>query len=223
MRILLAEDNRDLSEWLARLLRKERFVVDCVEDGEDADAALRTQSYDLVVLDLGLPHMSGFQVLRRFRVRDATTPVLILTADDAVSSRVTGLDSGADDYLVKPFDIRELEARIRAHLRRKRNDRTQRITCGPLEFDTNSRRFTLSANALLLTPREHSVLEALILNVGRTVPKSALTETVFGFNDMANPNAVEIYVHRVRKKLDGHGPVVTTLRGIGYVLRQGDG
>jgi len=223
MRILLAEDNRSLSEWLARLLRKEFFIVDCVEDGEDADAALRTQTYDLVVLDLGLPRMPGVQVLRRFRARDATTPVLILTADDAVSSRVAGLDAGADDYLVKPFDIRELEARIRAHLRRKRNDRTSCLACGRLAFDTNTRAFTLDGAPLALTAREHAVLEALILSAGRTVPKSALTETVFGFNDAANPNAIEIYVHRVRKKLEDHGPAIVTLRGIGYVLKAADG
>jgi len=223
MRILLAEDNRNLSEWLARLLRKDYFVVDCVDDGEDADAALRTQTYDLVVLDLGLPRMPGVQVLRRFRARDTATPVLILTADDAVSSRVAGLDAGADDYLVKPFDVRELEARIRAHLRRKRNDQTSCLTCGRLQFNTNTRAFTLGGVGLALTAREHAVLEALILTAGRTVPKSALTETVFGFNDAANPNAIEIYVHRVRKKLEDHGPAIVTLRGIGYVLKAADG
>jgi len=223
MRILLAEDNRDLSEWLSRLLRKDHFVVDCVRDGEEADAALRSQGYDLVVLDLGLPRMPGVEVLRRFRAWDVITPVLILTADDAVSSRVNGLDAGADDYLVKPVDVRELEARIRAQLRRKRNDRTSRLNCGTLAFDTNTRCFTLKGADLALTAREHAVLEALILNTGRTVPKSVLAQTVFGFDDAANPTALEIYVHRVRKKLEGHSPAIITLRGIGYVLRDTSG
>ena len=114
MRILLVEDNRELADWLARLLRKSRYVVDCVHDGADADAALATQAYDLVILDIGLPNMTGLELLRRFRQRRGLTPVIILTANDAVSSRVAGLDAGADDYLVKPFEPEELEARIRA-------------------------------------------------------------------------------------------------------------
>src|SRR5215471_19352198 len=121
MRILLAEDNRELSTWIARLLRRDNYVIDCVHRGDDADAALASQTYDLVVLDLGLPHLDGIEVLRRLRARSKTTPVIILTANDAVSSRVRGLDSGADDYLIKPFDADEFEARIRAQLRRGRS------------------------------------------------------------------------------------------------------
>src|SRR5438128_1522538 len=120
MRILLAEDDRELAAWMKRLLRTDRYVIDCVHDGEEADAALATQDYALVILDLGLPHLDGVEVLRRFRSRGGTTPVIILTANDAISSRVKGLDSGADDYLIKPVDLAELEARIRVQLRRSR-------------------------------------------------------------------------------------------------------
>ena len=219
MRILLAEDNEALAEWLAKLLRQERFVVDCVADGIDADAVLRAQAFDLLLLDLALPGMTGEQVLRRFRARDTATPVLILTANDAVSSRVAGLDAGADDYLVKPFDVRELTARIRVLLRRRRSDRRMRIAFGTLVFDTGARAFTLSGDPLHLTAREHAVLEALVLQAGRTVSKASLIDTVTGFNDSVNANAVEVYVHRVRRKLEGTGLEIAALRGIGYVLR----
>jgi two-component system response regulator TctD len=132
MRILLVEDNRELSDWLGRLLRKSRYVVDCVYYGVDADAALSTQLYDLIILDIGLPQLAGIDVLKRFRARKSLTPVIILTANDAIPSRIAGLDSGADDYLVKPFDPQELEARIRAQLRRQQSDKTLRVVCGPL-------------------------------------------------------------------------------------------
>jgi two-component system, OmpR family, response regulator TctD len=222
MRILLVEDNRELSDWLGRLLRKSRYVVDCVYDGMDADAALSTQLYDLIILDIGLPQLPGIDVLKRFRARKSLTPVIILTANDAIPSRIAGLDSGADDYIVKPFDPQELEARIRAQLRRQQSDKTLRVVCGPLELETNTRQFLLDGEALTLTRREHAVLETLILASGRVVSKVALTGKVFGLDDDATPNAIEIYVHRVRKKLEGHGVVISTLRGLGYALRKQD-
>lgn len=223
MRILLVEDNRELSEWLARLLRKSRYVVDCVHDGVDADAVLSTQSYDLVILDMALPGMAGLEILKRFRGLRGTTPVIILTANDAISSRVAGLDNGADDYLVKPFDPTELEARIRALLRRRQGSAATNLSFGALELETNSRRFSIAAEPLSLTQREHSVLETLILAAGRVVSKSTLTESVFGLDDDATSNAIEIYVHRVRKKLQGSGIGIGTLRGLGYALRKQDG
>jgi two-component system response regulator TctD len=223
MRLLLVEDNRELSDWIARLLRKSAYVVDCVADGDDADAALATQAYDLVILDLGLPHMSGLDVLRRLRSRRNATPVIILTANDAISSRIAGLDSGADDYLVKPFDPQELEARIRAHLRRRHGETRPTVAVGALTLDTNARAFTLAGAPLTLTSREHAVLETLALAAGRVVTKDALVQSVFGIDDEANPNAVEIYVHRVRKKLEGSDIAIVTLRGLGYSLRKKDG
>ena len=208
---------------MGRLLRKSRYVVDCVHDGAEADAALSTQTYDLVLLDLALPEMGGIEVLRRFRGRKGTTPVIIMTANDAISSRIAGLDGGADDYLVKPFDPQELEARIRARLRRNQAGMAPQVTFGRLELDTKSRQFLIDGQALALTGREHAVLESLILAAGRVLSKNALTETVFGLNDDANPNAIEIYVHRVRKKLEGSGVGIGTLRGLGYALRKLDG
>ena len=222
MRILLAEDNPELSSWLARLLRRDNYVIDCVRDGEAADEALALHDYALVILDLSLPRMTGLEVLKNLRARKNATPVLILTASDSVASRVAGLDAGADDYLAKPFDINELEARIRALLRRGQPAKSLLIEFGPLAFDSNARAFTLNGTALALTPREHAVLETLLRAAGRTTQKSKLAEDVFGFDDEANPNAVEVYVHRVRKKLEGGGVGIATLRGLGYVLRRSD-
>jgi two-component system response regulator TctD len=169
------------------------------------------------------PRLNGLEVLKRLRRRGATTPVIILTAQDSVASRVAGLDGGADDYLVKPFELSELEARIRAQLRRGSGAKTQWQEFGPLAFDSTARSFTLAGAPLTLTPREHAVLERLIRDVGRTTRKSALAESVFGMDDEANPNAIEIYVHRVRKKLEGGSVGIATLRGLGYMLRLVDG
>ena len=222
MRILLAEDNRQLSAWLARLLRRDRYVIDCVHDGLDADEALATQDYALAILDLGLPGLGGLEVVKNLRKRGKTTPVIILTAQDSVSSRVAGLDGGADDYLVKPFDVSELEARIRAQLRRGAPGKSQTVEFGALAFDASTRSFTLRGDPLALTPRETSVLERLLRDSGRVTTKNALTGSAFGMCDEANPNAIEIYVHRVRKKLEGSGVGIATLRGLGYILRRVD-
>jgi two-component system response regulator TctD len=219
MRILIVEDNLQLADWLARLLRKAGYVIDLVHDGEDADHALRSETYSLAIIDLGLPGLGGLDVLRRLRARGGTLPVLILTANDTVSDRVRGLDAGADDYLAKPFEVEELEARIRAQLRRSGPTRNPILTEGPLTFDTNTRTFSLDDEPMALTPREHAVLEALMRRAGHTVVKADLVQSVFGFDDEVAPNAIEIYVHRVRKKLEGSPVTISTLRGIGYLLR----
>jgi len=220
MRILLAEDDRELSDWIVKLLRREHYVIDCVYRGDDADSALASGSdYALIILDLALPHLHGLEVLKRLRARGKATPVIILTANDAVSSRVQGLDSGADDYLVKPFDIEEFEARVRAGLRRGRGNFEPHLRLGHLSFDTANREFALAGNALHLTGREHAVLETLIRRAGRPVLKDILAESIFGFNDDGNPTATEVYVHRVRRKLEGSDVGIVTLRGLGYVLR----
>jgi two-component system response regulator TctD len=220
MRILLAEDDRELATWIARLLRRDNYVIDAVHRGDEADAALATGDYALVILDLGLPHLAGVEVLRRLRARGNTVPVIILTANDAVSSRVHGLDSGADDYLVKPFAAEELEARIRAHLRRSRQSFDPKVTFGSLALDTTTGAFSVEEKPLLLTKRERGVLEALMMRAGRPVSKTVLAESVFGNDDDANPAAIEIYVHRVRRKLEGSGVGIATLRGLGYMLRK---
>jgi two-component system, OmpR family, response regulator TctD len=223
MRILLAEDDRELAAWVVRLLRRDHYVIDCVHRGDEADAALASLDYSLVILDLGLPHFDGLEVLRRHRARGSRTPVIILTANDAVSSRVQGLDSGADDYLVKPFNVDELEARIRVQLRRGRDSFDPVVTYGPLAYDANTHEFSIGGAPLSLTRREHAVLEGLMTRAGRPVAKTSLTESVFGFDDDANPTAIEIYIHRVRRKLEGTGVSIATLRGLGYALRKGDG
>lgn len=220
LRILLVEDNRELSDWLAKSLERNHFVVDQVYAGDDADYLLNVERYALVVLDRGLPGLDGIEVLRRLRARGDAVPVLILTADDSLSGRVSGLDCGADDYLAKPFDLVELEARIRAQLRRARGGKETITYCGDLMYDSNLRDFVLGDERLNLTAREHAVLETLILRAGATVSKTALTHSVFGFDDDANPNAIEVHVHRVRKKLAASNVRIVTLRGLGYVLKQ---
>ncbi|WP_026792259.1 response regulator [Pleomorphomonas oryzae] len=222
MRLLLVEDNVELARWLALLLRKSHYAVDCVYTGEDADEALRTQDYALVLLDLGLPNGDGFSVLKNLRGHNRKVPVIILTANDAISSRVRGLDLGADDYLVKPVDITELEARIRARLRQTLTNHANTVDYGPISLDLGASQFTADGEVLLLTPREHAVLQALILKGGKPIQKAHLFDAVFGLDDEANPSAVEIYVHRVRKKLEGTGVGIVTLRGLGYVLTQSE-
>ncbi|MCW3481829.1 response regulator [Neisseriaceae bacterium JH1-16] len=219
MRILLVEDNRPLSEWLARTLRDDNYSIDCVYDGAAADHLLCTQSYALVVLDMDLPKLGGREVLRRLRNRGDNVAVLILTADGRVQKRVEGLNDGADDYLVKPFEVSELEARVRALLRRASGQRNPVLQCGSLLFDSNSRQFSLAGRPLALTPREHALLETLIREPGRTVSKSRLADSLFDMDDSVTLEAIEVYIYRLRKKLEGEDVGVFTLRGLGYMLK----
>lgn len=218
MRILLVEDNLQLAEWLARALRQSQFAVDCMHDGVEADHVLMTQQYAAVILDLALPRMNGMEVLRRLRGRGQKMPVLILTAQGAVQDRVQGLDLGADDYLPKPFELSELEARLRALIRRAHGRENPIVQCGSLSYNSNTRLFTVGDKPLALTPREHAVLEVLTLDVGKTVSKEKLSEQVFALDQDASADAIEIYVHRLRKKLDGTDIAIVTLRGLGYML-----
>jgi len=219
MKILLVEDNRVLSEWLARTLHADNYTVECSYDGVDADLRLQTETYDLVILDLALPGMDGRDVLKRLRSRHQKVPVLILTASDGTRERVEGLDSGADDYMAKPFEVPELEARMRALLRRANHQENPVITCASLAYDTNSREFTLGGDLLAFTPREHAVLEMLMMKSGKTVSKRSLAEGLFSLDQDVNPDAIEIYVHRVRRKLEPGDAVIVTLRGLGYLLK----
>lgn len=219
MRILLIEDHRELSDWLARSLARERYAVECVYDGLDAHRRLSEGGYDIVVLDLELPGMAGEEVLRRLRAHDRETPVLVLTAKSTLGDRVQSLDSGADDYLVKPFEVAELEARLRVLLRRRYGQKTPVISCGGLSLDTNTRLFQVDGKALLLTPREHAVLEALLVNMGKTVSKKALADKLFTLDELTSPDAIEVYVHRLRRKMEGCDATIVTLRGLGYLLR----
>ena len=219
MRLLIVEDNRELASWLGKALRQAQYVVDIAYDGEDAEHMLKVAAYAVVILDLSLPKMDGLTLLKRLRQSGNKVPVIILTANASLDGRVAGLDSGADDYLAKPFEIAELEARIRAAVRRGHDRAAPEIAVGDLVFDGGTRQFFLAGESLALTPREHAVLEHLIMKAGTTVTKTTLSESVFGFDDLADTSAIEIYVHRVRKKLEGSTVQIATLRGLGYLLR----
>jgi two-component system response regulator TctD len=207
-----------LAEWLEKALRHGGFAVDTMQDGVEADHVLLTQHYDVVVLDLGLPRMDGLEVLRRLRHRGSRVPVLILTARGTIDERVVGLELGADDYLPKPFKLSELEARINALIRRAGGGGNPLLAVGSLEYDTVGRIFRVAGEMLVLRPREHALLEALVNRAGKAVSKAALHEHIFDLEAATNPEAVEVYVHRLRKRLEGSGVAIVTLRGLGYVL-----
>jgi two-component system response regulator TctD len=219
MRLLLVEDNRALADWLRRSLQREHYTVDWLDNGADADFALRSESYDLIILDLALPQLEGQEVLRRLRARNNHAPVLVLTANNTITSRVSELDHGADDYVAKPFELEELEARIRALLRRSSKIANPIVVCGLLEYDSNAREFAVEGRPLLLTPRERAVLEVLMMKLGSTVSKQALSQSLFSIDTNVSPDAIEIYVHRLRKKLGHSNATIVTLRGLGYLLR----
>ena len=221
MRILLVEDNKPLGHWLRRTLHKDQYSVDWLDNGATADNVLRIERYDLVVLDLELPQMNGDEVLQRMRARRDRTPVPVLTANNSLGSRVGQLDRGADDYVAKPFDVEELEARIRVLLRRSSQVTDPVITSGNLRFDSNTREFELGGQPLVLTPRERAVLELLVMKLGATVTKAAMTHSLSTIASAVSADAVEVYVHRLRKKLEGSDATIVTLRGLGYVLKQG--
>jgi len=220
MRILLVEDNLSLADWLARALHASQFSVDQAHNGADADHLLLTQVYDLVILDLSLPKLGGHEVLKRLRARQNNVPVLILTATNTVEGRILGLNGGADDYMAKPFDLNELEARIRAILRRFNQNKNPVLECGSLRYDGNTRVFALGGKALALTPRERAVLEALMVKLGKTVSKQSIADSLFAMTDTADPDSIEIYVSRLRKKLEQSDAAIITLRGLGYLLKQ---
>jgi two-component system response regulator TctD len=221
MRILIVEDNPHLLRTLTLALAQ-GHVVDAVPDGAQADAVLRTERYDVIVLDLGLPRMDGLEVLRRLRTRGDRTAVLVLTASGDTDDRVRGLDSGADDYLAKPFELTELEARLRALHRRSLGHASPALQVGRLVYDSVARSFRVDGERLALPPREHQVLEQLITRAGQPLRKRQLADAVSTLDEALNEDALEIYVHRLRRKLAGSGAVIHTLRGLGYVLEPAD-
>jgi two-component system OmpR family response regulator/two-component system response regulator TctD len=219
MRILLAEDDRIIADGLVRALKKSGFAVDHVATGTDADAALTTEKFDLVILDLGLPRLSGIDVLKRMRARKCVAPVLILTAQDGIEDRVLGLDAGADDYMIKPFALPELEARARALIRRNTGNPTG-IEVGPLTYDPAERIARLNGEIVELSARELALLEILLLRAGRLVSKEQLVEQLCGWDEEVSNNAIEVYVHRLRKKLEPGDVRIVTVRGLGYCLEK---
>ncbi len=220
MRILIVEDDPVLADGLTRSLRESDYAVDCVNDGGAADHVLAAQTYDLVILDLGLPRLDGFEVLRRLRRRGSRVPVLVLTARDSLDERVKGLDLGADDYLTKPFDLPELEARLRALIRRGQSGGGSVLSHGALALDTAGRRATLGGEPLDLSAREFGVLEVLMLRSGRVVNKEQLADQLYGWDEEVGANAIEVYVHRLRRKLEPAGVTIRTIRGLGYLLEK---
>ena len=217
MRILIVEDACDLADAIARRLRKLGHAVDTAEDGEEADELLRREQYHLVVLDLMLPGIGGKEVLGRLRRRRTRTPVLVLTARSGVDDKVGLLDQGADDYLVKPFDFRELEARCRALLRRPQGMAASAVEFGNLVFDNGAKRVSVDGATVELSAREFRLLELLLANLGRVLSKDALLDQLFGLDGAVAPNAVELYVSRLRRKLERSAVKIRTLRGLGYV------
>jgi len=222
MKLLLVEDNVELSHWIVNLLRAENFAVDCVLDGECADSVLTTQRYDVVLLDMRLPRMSGKDVLARLRRRRDNVPVLMLTAHGSIDDKVDCFSAGADDYVVKPFDGRELVARIKALIRRQLSDKSGWLMCGDLQYISDTREFRHSDVPLNLRRREHAILETLMLRQGKTVSKTTLMDSVFGLDDEPSADAIDIYIHRLRKHLAGSSAQIMTLRGLGYILRTRD-
>jgi len=219
MRILLAEDDKIIADGLSRSLRQGGYAVDCAYTGLEADTALMTNSYDLLILDLGLPKLPGLEVLKRLRSRNAQLPVLILTALDGTGDRVKGLDLGADDYMAKPFELAELEARVRA-LTRRSSGTTPVITCGSLTYDQAGRVAQLGGQSLDLSARELGLLEILLSRVGRLVSKDQLVDHLCGWGEEVSHNAIEVYIHRLRKKLEPGGVRIATVRGLGYCLEK---
>ena len=218
MRILITEDDDALAEALQFALTQAGYAVDRVANGAAADEALKGDVFGLLILDLGLPKIDGFEVLKRLRRRNASMPVLILSGREKPEEKIMGLDLGADDYIVKPFSVNELLARVRALLRRGKSAVSPVVTYGSLTFDTVGRTAAVQGRAVSLSLHETGVLEVLLHRFGRVVSKEQLVEQLYSYDKEVSHNAIEVYVHRVRRKLSGAGVTVRTLYGRGYLL-----
>lgn len=218
MRVLVVEDNLDLATSIVTSIEQMQHAVDTIDNGLQAEQMLRSEPYDLVVLDLNLPGQDGLQVLKKIRQHGIELPVLILTARADTDSRVKGLDLGADDYLTKPFHLAELDARVRALLRRHMATSSPIIRLAELSFDTSSKQAWYKDDELDLTKRERGVLEILIANRNKVLSKRQIVDHLFSFHQDVSESAVEIYVHRLRKKLTIPGISIKTIRGLGYSL-----
>jgi DNA-binding response OmpR family regulator len=216
MRILLVEDDPQLGDGLSVGLRQAGFAVDWLQDGRAADHALQSESFDLVVLDLGLPGIDGMQVLQAARQRGLTAPVLVLTARDATGDKIAGLDAGADDYLVKPVDLDELAARLRALLRRSAGRAAPVLQRGELQLDPAARSVSLAGQPIDLPAREFALLQLLLENAGRVLSRSQIEQSLYGWREEPDSNALEVHIHHLRKKLGSD--LIRTLRGVGYTI-----
>ena len=222
MRILIVEDDTMLADTVARALRQSAHAVQVARTGTVADRTVAANEFDLVVLDLNLPEMDGFEVLKRLRARRNAVPVLVLTARDDVEDRVRGLDLGADDYLAKPFELSELEARVRALIRRAHQKSGSDLVHGPLRLDIAGRRLFLNEAPVELSQRELAVAEVLLMRAGRVVTKQQIADQLYGWDDGGNANAVEVFIYRLRRKLEPSGVDIRTIRGMGYLIEKPD-
>lgn len=221
MRILLVEDDRMIGDALRLALRHEGWTVDWVRDGEAARQSLATESFDLVLLDLGLPGLDGLAVLRGLRTRHDRTPVIVLTARDALADRVAGLDSGADDYVVKPVEVEELSARMRAVLRRHTGHAEPVLSCGDVTLDPATKQVMCKGEPVLLSAREYALLEALMLRPGAILSRAQLEDRLYGWGDAVESNAISVYIHQLRRKLGAD--FIRNIRGVGYFVGQPGG
>ena len=216
MRLLLVEDDKALGEGLRLGLRQEGYTVDWLQDGASALHALLSEDFDLLVLDLGLPRMSGLQVLRELRRSGSALPVLILTARDATEDRIAGLDAGADDYLVKPFDLDELKARLRALLRRSAGRAELRIEHAGVSLDPSSQQVSYQGKPVPMTPKEYLLLHELLSQPGKVLTRERLAQLLYGWDEEAESNTLEVHIHHLRKKL--FSGLIRTVRGVGYLV-----
>lgn len=222
MRLLVVEDDNYLAQSLNMALEEQGYLTEIAPDGEQASLALAHNSYDLVVLDLNLPYLDGLEVLKRFRARRQSTPVLILSARDSLPDRVLGLDCGANDYLVKPFELAEFEARVRALLRKEHWSNLLEIKCGDLLFQTNTKQVFIASEKIVLTPRELALLETLLSHLGKLVTKRDLLSKLIDLDLELTLNALDIVMHRLRKKLSSSTCEIKTMRGVGYIIAEAE-
>ena len=222
MRILVVEDERDLNLLIQKVLKKAGYTVDGCYDGEEAQLHLLGAEYDAILLDVMMPKKDGYTLVRELREQGADTPVLFLTARDSVSDRVKGLDLGADDYLIKPFDFDELLARIRAMTRKHAGQRTNRFTAGDLILDVEQRRVTLGGEEVQLLPKEYSILEYLLRNKGKVLSREQIEDRIWNYEYSGSSNNVDGYMSRLRKKLDGgrEQKLIHTVKGVGWTVRE---
>lgn len=218
MRLLLVEDDKALGEGLRLGLRQEGYTVDWLQDGSSALHALLSETFDLLVLDLGLPRLSGIQVLQQLRKSGSALPVLILTARDATEDRIAGLDAGADDYLIKPFDLDELKARLRALLRRSAGRAELRIEHAGVSLDPSSQQVTYQGKAVPMTPKEYLLLHELLSQPGKVLTRERLAQSLYGWDEEAESNTLEVHIHHLRKKLFNN--LIRTVRGVGYLVEE---
>lgn len=216
MRLLLVEDDRAIGQGICVALNTEGYTLDWLEDGLSALHALRSEPFDLLLLDLGLPRMDGFDLLRQLRAEELALPVLILTARDGTADRIAGLDAGADDYLIKPFDVDELKARVRALLRRSQGRAQPLLEHAGISLDPASQQVSFQGSEVLMTPMEYQLLHQLMIRPGKVVTRERLSNTLYGWQDKVESNTLEVLIHNLRKKLSTE--LIRTVRGVGYLL-----